>query len=256
MFETQRVTNTAGEASGRLDRVAALQARIREMQTSKLATRAVPTLAACAGFLPDGTLREGTILEANGSLRLLMSLLAGASQAGRWIAVVGVPEFGVEAAASFGIALDRLVLVPRPGPHWFTVVSTLAEVVSVISVRPTSRVSGGERARLEARLRDRSASVIVAGEWAGADVSLRASPHAWSGLGAGYGLLDATEIDIEARGRGAFVVPRHAGLRFVDGAVEALAPARDALISRFPVEVASGADQPDFVAELPMLAVG
>ncbi|HEU5223254.1 MAG TPA: hypothetical protein VFU07_06180 [Candidatus Lumbricidophila sp.] len=238
---------------GTRDRVAVLQARIRDMQAPKLATRAVPTLAACAGFLPDGTLREGTIIESQGSLRLVMSLLAGASQAGRWTAVVGVPEFGVEAAASFGIALDRLVLVPRPGPHWLTVVATLAEVVAVISVRPTSRVSAGERARLEARLRDRSASVIVAGEWAGADVSLRASPRAWSGLGAGYGLLDATEIDVAASGRGAFVVPRHAGVRFVDGGVEALAPKRVALISRFPVEGAS-ADVPVEGTEMPLLA--
>ena len=38
-----------------------------------------------------------------------MALLVGPSQAGSWCAVIGMPEFGVEAAEGMGIDLDRLV---------------------------------------------------------------------------------------------------------------------------------------------------
>jgi len=41
--------------------------------------------------------------------------------------VVGVPEFGVEAASSFGIDLERLVLVPNPGDQWLAVTAAIAD---------------------------------------------------------------------------------------------------------------------------------
>ncbi|GAB3331132.1 hypothetical protein GCM10027452_04390 [Micromonospora halotolerans] len=39
---------------------------------------------------------------------MIVALLAEASRAGSWCAVVGVPTFGAGAAAEAGIALDRL----------------------------------------------------------------------------------------------------------------------------------------------------
>ena len=73
-----------------------------------------------------------------------MALLAGPSASGRWVAVAGMPEFGVEAADRFGIALERLVLVPDPGRQWLTVVAALADVIPVVAVRPVGRVAPAE----------------------------------------------------------------------------------------------------------------
>src|SRR5918993_1039501 len=117
-------------------RVEELQARIRGMQASRLESKAVPTHAAFEQVLPGGTLREGTVVTVERSTTLLMALLAGPSASGRWVAVVGLPDFGVEAAARFGIALDRLVLVPDPRRQWLTVVAALADVIPVVAVRP------------------------------------------------------------------------------------------------------------------------
>ena len=45
-----------------------------------------------------------------GATSILLALLAGASAAGSWCAVVGMPSLGLVAAAELGIALDRPLL--------------------------------------------------------------------------------------------------------------------------------------------------
>ena len=58
-------------------RVEELQARIRGMQATRLDSKAVPTHPALESVLPGGTLREGTVVQVEGSTTLLMALLAG-----------------------------------------------------------------------------------------------------------------------------------------------------------------------------------
>ncbi|UOQ89247.1 hypothetical protein MUN74_18635 [Agromyces endophyticus] len=203
-------------STARLERVDELQARIHGMQATRLDTRAVPTHPAFAGLLPGGSLREGTVVEARGSTTLVMALLATPSASGRWVAVVGMPEFGVEAAARFGIDLDRLVLVPEPGRQWLPVVAALADVIPVVAVRPTERVAPAEASRLAARLRERGAVLIAAGAWPGSDASLEVEASEWHGLGVGHGLLDEREVVVSAAGRGSFVKRRRSRLRLPD----------------------------------------
>jgi hypothetical protein len=183
-------------------RVEELQARIRGMQASRLESKAVPTHAAFERVLPGGTLREGTVVTVERSTTLLMALLAGPSASGRWVAVVGLPDFGVEAAARFGIALDRLVLVPDPGRQWLTVVAALADVIPVVAVRPAGRVAPAEASRLSARLRQRGALLLVAGDWPGSDASLGVEASEWQGLEHGHGHLSEREVVVSVGGRG------------------------------------------------------
>ncbi|MGW9168812.1 hypothetical protein [Agromyces sp. NPDC055658] len=206
-------------STARLERVDELQARIHGMQSTRLETRAVPTHAAFTGLLPGGTLREGTVVEAHGSTTLVMALLAGPSASGRWAAVVGMPEFGVEAAARFGIDLERLVLVPEPGRQWFAVVAALADVIPIVAVRPAERVAPAEASRLAARLRERGAVLIAAGPWPGSDASLDVEASEWHGLESGHGLLDEREVVVSAAGRGGFVKRRRSKLRLPDRAL-------------------------------------
>src|SRR6187402_3567691 len=84
-----------------------LQARIRQMQATKLDTRVIPTHPAIASLLPGGGLKEGAAYSVDNSAALVMAMLAGPSAAGSWCGVVGIPEFGIEAAAEYGIDLER-----------------------------------------------------------------------------------------------------------------------------------------------------
>ncbi len=201
-------------------RVEELQARIRGMQATRLDSKAVPTHPALEPVLPGGTLREGTVVQVEGSTTLLMALLAGPSASGRWVAVAGLPEFGVEAAARFGIDLERLVLVPDPGRQWLTVVAALADVIPVVAVRPAGRVSPAESSRLQARLRQRGTTLLVAGEWPGSDARLGVEASEWHGLEQGHGRLAAREVVVSTAGRGEFVRRARSRLRLPGPALE------------------------------------
>lgn len=196
-----------GEAL-RSETVAQLQARISAMQATTMGVRTLPTAAAVAPLLPGGALKAGVAYGVPDSLALAMLLLAGPSAAGGWCAVVGVPEFGIEAAAGFGVALDRLVLVPAPGEHWLAVTAQIAEVVPVVLVRPpASGASPGEASRLASRLRQRGATLLVAGPWSGAEAVLQAEGGAWTGIAAGSGYLTGRRLSVRVTARE--IVSRH-----------------------------------------------
>lgn len=202
--------------------VRALQSRIRSMQATTLQSRGIPTHPAIASLLPRGALQQGAAYSVEQSAALVMTLLAGPSAAGSWCGVVGMPDFGVEAAARFGIDLERLVLVPRPGDLWLSVTATVADVMDVVVVKPPKRASDGEVARLAARLRQRGTTLIVLGAWPQTEAMLSLSESSWEGIGDGHGYLAARQatVTVSSRLGGA---PRSARVWLPDsrGAVEA-----------------------------------
>ena len=145
---------------------------------------------------------------AGGSTSLLLALLSAASRAGSWCAVVGMPSLGALAAAESGIALDRLALVPNPGPEWPTVVAALIDGVDVVVVAVPGPVAPTIASRLVARVRQRGCVLMPYGNWAGADVTLQVVRGRWEGLGVGHGRLRRREVTIVARGRGAAARPK------------------------------------------------
>jgi hypothetical protein len=180
----------------RAETVDELQARIRQMQGTRLDTRDLPTHPAIGALLPGGGLKQGAAYSVEHSVTLLMALLAGPSAAGSWCGVIGVPEFGVEAAAQYGIDLDRLVLVPHPGDQWLSVTAAIADVVTVVVTRPPRRAADSSVARLAARLRQRGSTLIVLGTWPQTDAMLSLSESRWSGIGHGHGHLAAREVTV------------------------------------------------------------
>jgi hypothetical protein len=185
----------------RVDEVRALQERIRGMQATKLDSRALDTSPTVAGLLPGGTLKTGVAYAVEGSTSIAMALMAGPSQAGAWCGVVGVPSFGAEAAAAAGIDLERLALVPYPGDQWMPVTAALADVLTVVLVRPPLPPSDGTVARLMARLRERGATLIVLGRWPNAEARLEVTRSEWGGLGEGHGYLRSRVLGVGVTSR-------------------------------------------------------
>jgi hypothetical protein len=211
------------------ERIEELQARIRGMQARTLDSPALPTSAAIAAVLPGGALRQGAAYSVEGSLTLAMAMLAGPSASGAWCAVVGVPDFGAEAASRFGVDLERLVLVPDPGEHWLSVTAALIDVVTVVLLAPPRRAADADAARLSARLRQRGAALVTLGPWPGSEASLSIDRGLWSGLQAGSGYLRAREATITATGRLGGGRPRRTRLWLPDGA-QAFAVAEPAVV--------------------------
>jgi hypothetical protein len=178
--------------------------------------RVLPVAPELSGLLPSRGLRRGSTVAvatgreapASGGTSLLLALLAEASRSGSWCAVVGVPALGAIAAAESGIALDRLALVPNPGPEWPTVVAALIDGVDLVVTAVPGPISASITGRLVARARQRGSVLVPFGRWDGADVTLRVVDGRWEGLGAGHGRLRRREVTVLARGRGAAARPK------------------------------------------------
>lgn len=190
-----------------------LRERIRRLQTPTLDTRSIPTHPVIARLLPGGALKEGATYSVDRSLTLLMLLLAAPSAAGSWCGVVGVPEFGVEAAAGFGVDLERLVLVPEPGDQWLATTAAIADALNVIVVRPPRKASDSSVARLSARLRKRGATLLVLGTWPQSEAMLSITESSWSGIGNGHGHLQSRDATITVTSRSGAGRPRSARIR-------------------------------------------
>lgn len=177
--------------------------------------RVLPVAPELSGLLPGRGLRRGSTVavatgaaSAGGGTSLLLALLAEASRSGSWCAVVGVPSLGALAAAESGLALERLALVPNPGPEWPTVVAALIDGVDLVVMAVPGAISASIASRLVARARQRGSVLVPFGDWAGADVTLQVTAGRWEGLGTGHGRLRRREVTVLARGRGAAARPK------------------------------------------------
>jgi hypothetical protein len=177
--------------------------------------RTLPVLAPLRGLLPSRGLRRGSTVAVgpgwpapSGNTSLVFALLAEASKAGSWCAVVGLPALGAVAAADTGIVLERLALVPNPGPEWATVAAALIDGVDVVVIAAPGVVSAAIASRLAARARQRGSVLVPYGRWEGADITLRVTRGRWDGLGDGHGRLRRREVTIVAQGRGAAAQPK------------------------------------------------
>lgn len=190
----------APQNEARLEQVRRLQARVRQIEDTRTA-ETHDVLTALAPLFPSGGLRVGTVYAVEGSTTLATALLAGVSGGGGWCGVVGAPEVGAESLAALGADLERTVLVPDPAEHWVAVTAALVDVLSVVVLRVPDAMTGGDAARLQARLRRRGATLVVLGDWPRCEARLRVTDGRWYGLGAGHGHLRARRVSVRAESR-------------------------------------------------------
>jgi hypothetical protein len=165
--------------------------------------RSLPVLPALRELLPGGGLARGSVVTVPDVGLLLLALAAGASAAGAWCGLAGVPEAGVLAAADLGLCPERSLLTPHLGPNWPQVVSSLVDGCEIVIVRPPALAPAQVRRRMEATLRRAGGALLVAGDWPGAQLTLRVLRRDWSGLGDGHGRLRACRAEVAVSGRGA-----------------------------------------------------
>src|SRR4051794_11223224 len=192
--------------AGRGDRAALARAAERARPVALAREHVLPVIPALTPLLPDGALRRGTTVAVEGAAArtLGLALAAGPSAAGSWVGVVSLPSLGLAAAAEVGVALERLLLVAAPPPaEWATVVATLVDGVDVVVVGLPRWVRVGEARRLQARVRQRGAVLVVVGAPGPleVDVGMKAEGAEWVGLEAGAGHLQGRRGMVAASGR-------------------------------------------------------
>jgi hypothetical protein len=180
------------------------------------------------GLLAAGGLPRGHVITTGAWGLLCLALAAGASHAGAWCAVVGLPALGVLAAADLGLDPGRLLLIAEPGGSWPQVVASLLDGCDIVLLRPPDRPSAQLRRKLEAVARRYGSVLLVAGEWDGAQARLRVARQEWAGIGAGHGRLRARKAEVVAEGRGARPRTQWLWLPGPDGAVAEVAEVADA----------------------------
>lgn len=168
----------------RLAVVARLRERVAALEGGPSRV-SVPTQETLAGMLQ---LRAGGTYGVD-SASLALALAAEASRAGEWVGFAGWGDFGAEAAADLGIALERTVLVPEPGEHWLEVTAALVDVLRVVVLRPAVTVDARAAGVLDARLRSRSSVLVVWGAWPRCEARLSLEQTRWTGPDHGAGRL-------------------------------------------------------------------
>jgi hypothetical protein len=163
-----------------------------------------------SGGLPRGS---SVGFKGAGSWSIALALAASALGSGGWLAVVGVEELGLVAAAEAGIRLDRVVVVTSVGSAQLGLVAaTLLDAVDVLFLAPRSPVGARDARRLVARSRERGTVVFHLDggiHWPEPlDLTLTATSGQWEGIGPGHGHLQLRRIDLVALGRRAASRPR------------------------------------------------
>ena len=161
-------------------------------------------------------LPKGVVAVLSGARSLPVSLAAAVSAAGGHVAVVGLPDFGLLAAAEMGADLSRLAVIPQPGTDPVEVAAVLMDGMDLVVLGLAGRrVPAGRARALVARARQRECTLLVTqGDWQGASMRMDARVSGYeitSGPGAsadfagapvaGCGRISAVRVSIRTRGR-------------------------------------------------------
>jgi hypothetical protein len=169
----------------------------------------LPVPDSLAEQLPAG-LPKGTVAVLSGARSLPVGMVAAVTGAGGHVAVVGLPEFGLLAAAEMGADLSRLAVIPDPGTDPVEVAAVLLDGMDLVVLGLAGRSVPPTRARaVVARARQRGCTLLVTGgQWQGASMRMEARVCGYditaSRAGApvaGCGRISGVRLSVRARGR-------------------------------------------------------
>lgn len=169
----------------------------------------LPIPESLAAILPGG-LPRGAVAVVSGARSLPVSMAAAVTAGGGHVAVVGVPDFGLLAAAEMGADLSRIAMVPDPGTDPVEVAAVLMDGMDLVVLGLAGRTVSATRARaVVARARQKGCTLVVTrGDWQGASIRLDARVRGYevtvgrSGVPvAGCGRISRVRLSVRASGR-------------------------------------------------------
>jgi hypothetical protein len=169
----------------------------------------LPVPESLVGLLPSG-LPRGAVAVASGALSLPVSMAAAVTAGGGHVAVVGLPDFGLLAAAEMGADLSRLAVIPDPGTDPVEVAAVLMDGMDLVVLGLAGRTVTATRARaVVARARQKGCTVVVTrGEWQDASIRLHARVCGYEMTAdrggvpvPGCGRISRVQLSVRARGR-------------------------------------------------------
>ncbi|MEV6273798.1 hypothetical protein [Nocardia sp. NPDC051832] len=215
----------------------------RSPHAAELRREALPVPAALAELLPDGGLAKGSVVSYAGARSLLAGLLAAVTEHGGHAAVVGVPRFGLLAAAEMGADLERLAVVADPGPDPIEVASVLLDGLDLVVLGLDGASVVPSRARvIAARARNKGATLVVTdGAWPNPALRIDARIAGYVGLGTGHGRLHSLTLEVEVRGKTGTPGRGHLDLRPSAGRVQWFSQHTDARLTELPLQARGAA---------------
>ena len=169
--------------------------------------RTLPVDEALAELLPEAGLLRGRVIGCSGpaAWSLALALVSKAVEAGSWLAAVGVPTLGLDAAAEFGVPLSRLVMVDTDTSTqvWAERVAAAADGFELIVTSPPV---GAERVvrKVRQRVQARGAVLVAVGPatpGVACDLELATTDVTWVGIGQGTGHLTCRRVTVQLTGR-------------------------------------------------------
>jgi hypothetical protein len=173
----------------------------------------LPVAKALQPIIPDGALVRGRTVLCSGDAAMSTALLAvsAATQAGSWLAIVGVSDFGLMSACEQGVALQRTVLVTPTAnkKDWTSTVAAVADGFDVVMLEVPRDVSESDARRIQTRIQARR-NVLVLVETPRhttlrsvfqPDVVLHTVTTQWDGIEHGAGYVQGRLIDVMVSGR-------------------------------------------------------
>lgn len=159
--------------------------------------------AGLADLLPRRGLVRGSVVSFSGASSLLLGVLASVTASGGHAVVIGRPRLGLLAAIEMGAQLQRIALVPDPGPDPVEVAAVLLDGMDLVVLGLGGATVAPSRARaVVARARSKGSTLLVTdGHWSGAELRLEAKIVGYSGLGQGTGRLHSMRLAVRAQGR-------------------------------------------------------
>lgn len=124
--------------------------------------RTLPVTDTLLELLPGGLPRGVTMTVTGGAARsLALAITARASQTGSWIAAIGFPGLGWQAAAELGVAVARLVAVDHADTTAAAeCVAAALDGFDIVLVGTRVRLGAAVRRRLTARARERGSVLL------------------------------------------------------------------------------------------------
>jgi hypothetical protein len=173
----------------------------------------LPVAKALQPIIPDGALVRGRTVLCSGDAAMSTALLvvSAATQAGSWLAIVGVSDFGLMSACEQGVALQRTVLVTPTDnkKDWTSTVAAVADGFDVVMLEVPRAVSESDARRIQTRIQARR-NVLVLVETPRhttlrsvfqPDVVLHTVTTQWDGIERGAGYVQGRLIDVTVSGR-------------------------------------------------------